>query len=256
MSNRISPSSPWLLWSVTVAVFALYVFGAIVSFAGLYAIAPWLLLPETLYWSFPLAVDVAILVYKAAEVILRNDTRKTHKIKKAVFGSVIFTFVSSAGNVVHVVNANDPNPLRFWGGLLFAGMIPWAVYLAASVLTDLIVDPLPQQDDVLERELQKVLSTEEREEQTAQPYTGWTGRFVKTQNLTPPPPEDDEAPPEDEPIRFLHSEDEVDAFGVNMQEKRHEEMTREMSARFPDLSVTRDVKLEPFPEAWGKKDGS
>lgn len=250
MSNRISPSSPWLLWSVTVAVFALYVFGAIVSFAGLYAIAPWLLLPDYLYWSFPLAVDVAILVYKAAEVILRNDTRKTHKIKKAVFGSVIFTFVSSAGNVVHVVNANDPNPLRFWGGLLFAGMIPWAVYLAASVLTDLIVDPLP-------RDEQPVISTEEREGQTAQPRES----FVKTQNLARPEPDEnneyrpiDDAPPEDEPIRFLYDEGKEGATAFELLKEKRESEGRTLHV-VPDLSVTRDVKLDPFPEAWGKKDG-
>lgn len=249
MSSRISPSSPWLLWAVTFAVFALYVFGAIVSFAGLYAIAPWLLLPETLYWSFPLAVDLAILVYKAAEVILRNDERKTHKIKKAVFGSVIFTFVSSAGNVVHVVNANDPDPLRFWGGVLFAGMIPWAVYLAASVLTDLIVDPLPRQE----------FSTEEVR-----------GRLVMTQNFDATREEVtmEHEPPEEEPIRFLYDED---ADGETAADLLHDAQwgataadllrdKRESEGRtlhiVPDLSVSREVKFEPFPENWGGKDGS
>lgn len=245
MSKRISPSSPWLLWAVTVAVFALYVFGAIVSFAGLYAIAPWLLLPPFLYWSFPLAVDLAILVYKAAEVILRNDERKHHKIIKPVLGSVIFTAVSSAGNIVHVVSANDPDPLRFWGGILFAGMIPWAVYLAASVLTDLIVNPL---------------SAQGARDGVEEPR----GSLVKTQNLEAPS-EEKSAEPEREPLQYFYSEgDDVDAFGVNMDQKRHDEFMREFSkvafvnaeaASRPDLSVQQEIKLEPFPETWGQKHG-
>lgn len=273
MSKRISPSSPWLLWAVTVAVFALYVFGAIVSFAGLYAIAPWLLLPPFLYWSFPLAVDLAILVYKAAEVILRNDERKHHKIIKPVLGSVIFTAVSSAGNIVHVVSANDPDPLRFWGGILFAGMIPWAVYLAASVLTDLIVNPLSAQG--AKAEVDEPFDTsifKSREELVADGVIpDPRGSLVKTQNFDVTGEEErvpGAAPLVDEnnehpPIKFYES-DETDSFGVNMDQKRHDEFTREFSkvsfgdidaAKRPDLSVQQEIKLEPFPETWGQKHG-
>jgi len=139
---RVSAGAPWLLYAVTGAVFGLFVFASIVSFSGLYAVAPWLGLPPYLYWALPLAVDLAIIVYKTAEVILRYDERKKAKVKKAILGTIVFTAISSAGNIVHVAALANPDPLAFWGGIGFAGIMPWAVYLAASVLTDLIVKPL------------------------------------------------------------------------------------------------------------------
>lgn len=149
---RVSAGAPWLLYTVTGAVFGLFIFASIVSFSGLYAVAPWLGLPPYLYWALPLAVDLAIIVYKTAEVILRYDERKKHKVKKAVLGTIVFTAISSAGNVVHVASLGNPDPLAFWGGISFAGLMPWAVYLAASVLTDLIVKPLRVAAPVVEPE--------------------------------------------------------------------------------------------------------
>ena len=142
---RISAGAVWLLWVVAGAVIALFLFGSIVSFAGLYSIASWLGLPNYLYWAFPLAVDLGIVVYKVAEVVLRYDPRKANKVRKAVFGTILFTTVSCIGNIVHVATIADPDPLKFWGGIFFAGLMPWAVYLAASVLSDLVVKPLHAQ---------------------------------------------------------------------------------------------------------------
>lgn len=142
---RISAGAVWLLWFVAGAVIALFLFGSIVSFAGLYSIASWLGLPSYLYWAFPLAVDLGIVVYKVAEVVLRYDPRKANKVRKAVFGTILFTTVSCIGNIVHVATIADPDALKFWGGIFFAGLMPWAVYLAASVLSDLVVKPLHAQ---------------------------------------------------------------------------------------------------------------
>lgn len=138
---RISPGAVWLLYAETGIVFALFLFASIVSFSGLYSIAPWLGLPPVLYWALPLGIDIGIIGYKLAEVILRNDERKAAKVKKAVFGTIAFTALSSAGNVVHVAALQQRDPLHYWGGVVLAGLMPWAVYLAASVLTDLIVKP-------------------------------------------------------------------------------------------------------------------
>ena len=138
---RISPGAVWLLYAEAGLVFALFLFASIVSFSGLYSIASWVGLPPILYWALPLAIDIGIITYKVAEVILRYDDRKASKVKKAVFGTILFTVVSSAGNIVHVAALADPDPLRYWGGIALAALMPWAVYLSASVLADLIVKP-------------------------------------------------------------------------------------------------------------------
>lgn len=143
MSARISANAGWLTWAVAGGVTAIFLFSSIVSFAGLYSIAGWLGLPQYIWWSFPLAVDLAIVVYKVAEIILRSDHTKASKVKKAVFGTILFTAVSSLGNIVHVAYINDPDPLKYYGGMVGAGLMPWAVYLAASVLTDLVVNLRP-----------------------------------------------------------------------------------------------------------------
>lgn len=221
---RVRPDARWLLYVVTVAVFALYVFGAIVSFAGLYGIASWLILPPVLYWSFPLAVDLAIIVYKIAEVILKHDDRKAHKVKKAVFGSLIFTAISSAGNVIHVANANDPGPLKFWGGIFFAGLMPWAVYLAASVLTDLIVQPLriereePAQGELTGPELRDMVEGE--------PQNGYDTALERMEQVF--------AARAEEPSTLVFRQGgEEPAVGDKVEA----------------FSVTRDIK--PFPSSWG-----
>lgn len=138
---RVSPGAVWLLYTEAGLVFALFLFASIVSFSGLYSIASWVGLPPVLYWALPLAIDIGIITYKVAEVILRYDDRKAAKVKKAVFGTILFTVVSSAGNIVHVAALADPDPLRYWGGIALAALMPWAVYLSASVLADLIVKP-------------------------------------------------------------------------------------------------------------------
>lgn len=138
---RVSPGAVWLLYAETGFVFALFVFASIVSFSGLYSIGAWVGLPPTLYWALPLAIDLGIIGYKVAEVILRYDERKARKVKKAVFGTILFTTVSCLGNIVHVAALADPDPLHYWGGIGFAALMPWAVYLSASVLADLIVKP-------------------------------------------------------------------------------------------------------------------
>lgn len=138
---RVSPGAVWLLYTEAGLVFALFLFASIVSFSGLYSIASWVGLPPVLYWALPLAIDIGIITYKVAEVILRYDDRKAKKVKKAVFGTILFTVVSSAGNIVHVAALADPDPLRYWGGIALAALMPWAVYLSASVLADLIVKP-------------------------------------------------------------------------------------------------------------------
>lgn len=138
---RVSPGAVWLLYTEAGLVFALFLFASIVSFSGLYSIASWVGLPPVLYWALPLAIDFGIIVYKIAEVVLRYDDRKTKKVKKAVFGTLLFTTISSAGNIIHVAALADADPLHYWGGIAMAALMPWAVYLSASVLADLIVKP-------------------------------------------------------------------------------------------------------------------
>lgn len=138
---RVSPGAVWLLYTEAGLVFALFLFASIVSFSGLYSIASWVGLPPVLYWALPLAIDLGIIGYKLAEVILRYDDRKAKKVRKAVFGTILFTVISSAGNVVHVAALDDANQLHYWGGIALAALMPWAVYLSASVLADLLVKP-------------------------------------------------------------------------------------------------------------------
>lgn len=138
---RISAGAVWLLWTEASLVFALFLFASIVSFNGLYSIAPWVGLPVVLAWALPLAIDLGIIGYKVAEVILRYDDRKAKKVRKAVVGTVVFTAISSAGNIIHVAAMNDPDPLHYWGGIGLAAIMPWFVYLSASVLADLLVKP-------------------------------------------------------------------------------------------------------------------
>lgn len=233
---RVRPDAPWLLYVVTVAVFALYVFGAIVSFSGLYGIASWLILPPMLYWSFPLAVDLAIIVYKVAEVILKQDARKVHKVKKAVFGSLVFTAVSSIGNVIHVANANDPDPLKFWGGVFFVGLMPWGVYLAASVLTDLIVKPLriereePAQGGVADAELRDMVEGE--------PQNGYDTAKERLEQVFQ---EHENEYPVDQVVRLRTQE----MFKPDFDERPFVKVPDEV----PNFSVRRDIK--PFPTGWG-----
>lgn len=138
---RVSAGAVWLLWTEAALVFALFLFASIVSFNGLYGIAPWVGLPLPIAWALPLAVDLGIIGYKIAEVILRYDERKAKKVRKAVFGTVLFTTISSAGNIIHVAALDDPDPLHYWGGIGLAAVMPWFVYLSASVLADLLVKP-------------------------------------------------------------------------------------------------------------------
>lgn len=138
---RVSAGAVWLLWTEAALVFALFLFASIVSFNGLYSIAPWVGLPVALAWALPLAIDLGIIGYKVAEVILRYDERKAKKVRKAIIGTVVFTAISSAGNVIHVAAMDDPNPLHYWGGIGLAAIMPWFVYLSASVLADLLVKP-------------------------------------------------------------------------------------------------------------------
>lgn len=107
-------------------------------------------LPSFLWFAIPGFVDLAILVYKAAEIRLKQDDRRRHLAWKANLGVIGFTTLSSTGNVLHVISLNETDPIKFWGGIIFAATAPWAIYLAASVLTDMVIKPKPQKHEAVE----------------------------------------------------------------------------------------------------------
>ena len=133
---------------ITAGVILLYVFGSVVSFFGLYGVAPWLKGPEITWWAVPAMVDLGIVIYKFAEIKLRQDPRKQHLAGQAKAGVLISTIVSSLANGFHVYQAQDADPVKLWGGLVVAALSPWFIYLAGSVLTDVVVKPKPKKPDV------------------------------------------------------------------------------------------------------------
>lgn len=142
-SAEVSTSGARSTHWMTAGVLGLYVFASIISFVGLVAVGEWFL-PAFLTWSVVGMADLAIIIYKFGEIKLRQDPRKAHLAYKAKIGVLSGTVVSSAGNVIHIIDLANPEPIQFWGSLVFAGLSPWAIYLAASVLTDILVKPKPK----------------------------------------------------------------------------------------------------------------
>lgn len=157
-----SPTGFGYTWFVLIGVTLLFLFSFAISFSGLYLIAPWTGIPNWLYICVPLAIDLAILVYKVAEVKLKMDERPEQRKKaaKATFGVWTFTTFSSIGNVLHVATTGDPDPVKLITGSVIAGFMPWAALLAASVLTDILVAPVvraqeaPPEPERVERSVQ------------------------------------------------------------------------------------------------------
>ncbi|BDZ52638.1 hypothetical protein GCM10025867_48790 (plasmid) [Frondihabitans sucicola] len=142
-ASRISGNSPAIQRVLIVGVAMLYLLASIVSFQGLLAVAPWLHVSPLFAFAIPGFIDLAIVFYKLSELILKS--RGQYKAaKKAVFGTFFFTGVSAIANGLHVYTQGANGPLvELVGGIFIAVIAPWAVYLAASVLTDVVVKPKP-----------------------------------------------------------------------------------------------------------------
>lgn len=147
---RNARSTNWIV----AGVLLLFVLTSIVSFSGLYEISSWLGLWQVLWFAAPLFVDGAIVVYKFAEIKLRQDPTRAHLAWKAKLGVLAGTALSSAGNTVHIVSLHDPDPVKYWGGIIWAAASPWGIYLAATVLTDIIVKPKARRASIARRRLE------------------------------------------------------------------------------------------------------
>jgi len=129
--------------TVVVGVVVLYVAGSAISFAGLLAIAPWLHLPAFLAPAVPIFIDVAIAVYKVAEVKLKYQNRYD-AAKRAARLTLFATTVSAFANGLHVYSLSASSPIvERIGGIAIAALAPYAVFYAALVLTDILIKPKP-----------------------------------------------------------------------------------------------------------------
>jgi len=142
-SAATSGNSLLLHWVLVGGVVVLYVAGSAISFAGLLAIAPWLHLPVFLAWAVPVFIDLAIAVYKVAEVKLKYQGR-FDAAKRAARLTLIATTVSAAANGLHVYSLSTQAPMvERVGGIAIATLAPYAVFYAALVLTDILIKPKP-----------------------------------------------------------------------------------------------------------------
>src|SRR5690606_35211294 len=103
---RLRADSKAVIYAAVALVAALGVTSLIASFQGLLAVAGWAMLPPTLRWTVPVALDGAILVYTLVALVRRARHESTRLAWTAVG---LGTALSAAANALHVI-VGDVDP--------------------------------------------------------------------------------------------------------------------------------------------------
>lgn len=137
--HRIRPDSPALATAALVLTGVVAASSFAVSFTGLMAAAQWAGLPALLRPAVPVVVDSSIAVFTVAAVVMRSRGEKTRLAWSAV---AFFTILSVIVNAVHAHTVSTPiGPAEEVIGVVLAGIMPIACFIATHTITDLLVSP-------------------------------------------------------------------------------------------------------------------
>ncbi len=137
--HRIRPDSPALATAALVLTGVVAASSFAVSFTGLMAAAQWAGLPALLRPAVPVVVDSSIAVFTVAAVVMRSRGEETRLAWSAV---AFFTILSVIVNAVHAHTVSTPiGPAEEVIGVVLAGIMPIACFIATHTITDLLVSP-------------------------------------------------------------------------------------------------------------------
>lgn len=137
--HRIRPDSPTLATTALVLTGIVAASSFTVSFTGLMAAAAWAGLPQLLRPAVPVVVDSSILVFTVAAVVQRSRGESTRLAWSAV---AFFTSLSVLVNAVHAHTGTTlARPAEAIIGIVLAGVMPIACFIATHTITDLLVSP-------------------------------------------------------------------------------------------------------------------
>ncbi|MEG3615568.1 DUF2637 domain-containing protein [Isoptericola haloaureus] len=133
-SNRINPDSrPVLILTVALTLTVALV-SFVLSFAALRDAAVWGNVPPALTWAVPVIIDLSVLVYTAAALVLRTRAESA-RLSLSLVG--LFSIVSVAGNAAHGLELNEQH--QHWIGVVLVALAPVSVLTSVHTLASLVV---------------------------------------------------------------------------------------------------------------------
>lgn len=133
---RINPDTRRSLLLAMAATGGLALVSAILSFAGLSAIAPWAAVPEGLAPLVPLFVDGAILVYTYSALAARARGESAARSWTWV---ALWTAVSAGTNAAHAATTSQQAGVPLIVGAVLAGLFPIGSLLATHEIADRMI---------------------------------------------------------------------------------------------------------------------
>ncbi|MGP9584994.1 DUF2637 domain-containing protein [Micrococcaceae sp. AOP34-BR2-30] len=150
-AKRINPDDGRFIRFVVAGVVIAGVVAFAISFAALYEVAEWLGLPPFMWWTVPVFIDLAILVYAASVLVHKARGERTWP-SWAALG--IFTTLSVFANAAHAWSHTHEQSWQGFVGAIIAGMVPVAIFVATEQLSRVAVeDPASRRTEMHQQSL-------------------------------------------------------------------------------------------------------
>src|SRR5690625_4950465 len=137
--KRINPDSRVFLRVVVGGVFVAGLVAFAISFVALYSVAEWLGLPSWMWWAVPVFIDLAILVYAGLVLVHKSRGEGTWPSWMALGA---FTALSVVANGAHTLAHSHEAQWQAYIGVLIAGMVPIAIFVATEQLSRVAIQDL------------------------------------------------------------------------------------------------------------------
>jgi len=137
--KRIDPDSGLFIRVVVAGVIVAGLVAFAISFVALYSVAEWLGLPPWMWWAVPVFIDLAILVYAGLVLVHKSRGEGTWPSWMALGA---FTALSVVANGAHTLAHSHEAQWQAYIGVLIAGMVPIAIFVATEQLSRVAIQDL------------------------------------------------------------------------------------------------------------------